>query len=111
MDLVADAGGDPVRGVRLDLDSPIFGREGKQEGARKGYNPKRKGRRPSHAPLVAVLAVVQFMLHGWSRSGNCSSARGVVAFLTEALALAPAALKIVCVRADSGSSRMNCSRF
>lgn len=91
----------PKEGVHLDLDSTIFCREGKQEGARKGYNPKRKGR-PSHHPLVAVLAEVQFVLHGWLRSGNCSSAGGVVAFLTEALALAPAALKIVCVRADSG---------
>ena len=91
----------PQAGVHLDLDSTIFCREGRQEGARKGYNPKRKGR-PSHHPLVAVLAEVQFVLHGWLRSGNCSSARGVVAFLTEALALAPAALKLVCVRADSG---------
>ena len=91
----------PQAGVHLDLDSTVFSREGKQEGARKGYHPQRKGR-ASHHPLVAVLAEVQFVLHGWLRSGNCSSARGVVAFLTEALALAPTALKLVCVRADSG---------
>ncbi|MCS6243221.1 MAG: transposase [Opitutus sp.] len=83
----------------LGLDGVL--REGKQEGARKGYNPKRKGR-ASHHPLLAVLAEAQFILHGWLRSGNCGSARGVVAFLQEALALAPAGLKIACVRADSG---------
>jgi hypothetical protein len=48
------------------------------------------------------LAEAKFVLHGWLRSGNCSSARGVVPFLTEAFALAPASLKIACVRADSG---------
>ena len=42
------------------------------------------------------------MLHGWFRSNNCGSARGVVASLTEALAPAPASMKIACVRADSG---------
>ena len=91
----------PAGGFHLDLDSTVFCREGKQEGARKGYNPKRKGR-ASHHPLLAVLAEAQFILHGWLRSGNCGSARGVVAFLQEALALAPAGLKIACVRADSG---------
>jgi len=91
----------PPEGFHLDLDSTILCREGKPEGARKGYNPKRKGRL-SHHPLVAVLAEARFVLHGWLRSGNCSSARGVVAFLTEALALAPASMKIACVRADSG---------
>ncbi len=90
-----------LEGFFLDLDSTILCREGQQEGAAKGYNPRRKGRK-SHHPLVAVLAEVPFVLHGWLRSGNCSSARGVVEFLKEALALAPAALKIRCVRADSG---------
>ena len=33
----------PPGGLQLDLDSSRFCREGKQEGARKGYNPKRKG--------------------------------------------------------------------
>ena len=49
-----------------------------------------------------MLAEAPFILHGWLRSGNCSSARGAVEFLKEALALAPATLKVRCVRADSG---------
>jgi Transposase DDE domain group 1 len=88
-------------GFHLDLDSTVFGRDGQQEGAAKGYNPQRRGRK-SHHPLVAVLAEVQFVLHGWLRSGNCGSARGVEAFLAEALTLAPSHLRIACVRADSG---------
>ena len=56
----------PAAGFALDLDSTVFCREGKQEGARKGYNPKRKGRN-SHHPLLAVLAEAPFILHGWLR--------------------------------------------
>jgi hypothetical protein len=51
---------------------------------------------------LAVLAEAPFILHGWWRSGNCGSARGAAEFLKEALALAPATLKVRCVRADSG---------
>ena len=38
---------------------------------------------------LALLAEVPFVLHGWLRSGNTGAARGVVAFLCEALALLP----------------------
>lgn len=85
----------------MDLDSTVLCREGKQEGARKGFNPRRKGRN-SHHPLLAVLAEAPFILHGWLRSGNTGAARGVVPFLQEALALLPEGLRIRTVRADSG---------
>jgi len=39
--------------VTLDLDSTILERYGKQEGSKKGYNPKKPGR-PSHHPLIAL---------------------------------------------------------
>ena len=91
----------PATGFALDLDSTVFCREGQQEGARKGYNPKRKGR-SSHHPLLAVLAEAHFILHGWLRSGNTGAARGVVPFLQEALALLPEGTWLRTVRADSG---------
>ena len=91
----------PKEGFHLDLDSTVFQRSGVQEGAAKGYNPRRPGRK-SHHPILAVLAEAAFILHGWLRSGNAGAARGVVAFLQEALALLPAGLSIRCVRADSG---------
>jgi hypothetical protein len=91
----------PLGGFALDLDSTVFGREGQQEGARKGYNPRRKGRN-SHHPLLAVLAEAQFILHGWLRSGNTGPARGVIPFLQEALALLPEGTWLRTVRADSG---------
>jgi len=93
----------PVRadGYSLDLDSTVFERNGRQEGVLKGYNPHKHGR-PSHHPLLAVLSEAHFILHGWLRSGNCGSSRGVVAFLEEALALWGQRQMIRLVRADSG---------
>ena len=90
-----------TEGYSLDLDSTVFERYGEQEGARRGYNPKKPGR-ASHHPLLAVLAEGYFILHGWLRSGNCSSSRGVVEFLKEALARLGGRQRIRVVRADSG---------
>jgi hypothetical protein len=92
----------PTSGFALDLDSTVFCREGQQEGARKGFNPRRKGRNPDSESGLAVLAEAQFILHGWLRSGNTGAARGVVPFLREALALLPAGTWLRTVRADSG---------
>ena len=88
-------------GYSLDLDSTVFERYGEQEGSLKGHNPRKHGR-PSHHPLLAVLAEAHFLLHGWLRSGNCGPARGVVEFLKEALALWQQRQTIRVVRADSG---------
>ncbi|MCX6975723.1 MAG: transposase [Verrucomicrobia bacterium] len=49
-----------------------------------------------------MLAEMPFVLHAWLRAGNTGAGRGVVAFLQEALALLPQAMKIRCVSADSG---------
>lgn len=91
----------PSNGFSLDLDSTVFQRSGGQEGAQKGYNPSRPGRK-SHHPLLAVLAEAPVVLHGWLRSGNTGASKGASAFLSEALALLPDKIKIRCVRADSG---------
>jgi hypothetical protein len=90
-----------AEGWSLDLDSVVFERYGQQPGARKGYHPQKPGR-PSHHPLLAVLAEAHFILHGWLRSGNCGAARGGGEFLKEALALLGKDQGIRRVRADSG---------
>ena len=91
----------PTEGFSLDLDSTVFQRSGNQEGAKRGYNPSRPGRH-SHHPLIAFLAEAPLVLHAWLRSGNTGSARGAVAFLTEAFALMPSHWRLRTVRADSG---------
>jgi hypothetical protein len=88
-------------GYSLDLDSTVFERYGRQQGARKGYNPKKPGR-VSHHPLLAVLGEAHFILHGWLRSGNTAAGRGAVEFLKEALAKLRSPEWIRVVRADSG---------
>lgn len=88
-------------GYSLDMDSTVFERYGRQQGALKGHNPRKHGR-PSHHPLLVVLAEAHFILHGWLRSGNCGVARGVEEFLKEALALLEEKHRIRVVRADAG---------
>jgi hypothetical protein len=53
----------PLRpeGYTLDLDSTVFERYGKQEGSRKGHNPRQHGR-PTHHPLLAVLSEAHFLV-------------------------------------------------
>ena len=88
-------------GYTLDLDSTLFPRYGRQEGARKGYNPRRPGG-VLHHPLLAVLAEAHFVLHAWLRSGNARASRGAVEFLREALVRLPGHVHLRCLRADSG---------
>ncbi|HJY89146.1 MAG TPA: IS1380 family transposase [Candidatus Acidoferrum sp.] len=90
------------KGFSLDLDSTIFSRHGaQQQGAARGYNPRRPGRL-SHHPLLAVLAEANFVLHSWLRSGNAGASQGAAQFLNEALSLLGDQHWIRCVRADSG---------
>jgi hypothetical protein len=88
-------------GYSLDLDSTVFERYGEQEGVKRGYNPRKRGR-ASHHPLLAVLGEANFILHGWLRSGNTRSDSGVVEFLKEALAKLESRPALRVVRADSG---------
>jgi len=91
----------PVLGAVLDLDSTVFERYGHQQGSLKGYNPRKHGR-PSHHPLLAMLAEAKVVVHAWLRSGNTASARGVRTFLDETLARLPADFRLYALRADSG---------
>jgi DDE family transposase len=91
----------PALGAVLDLDSTVFERYGHQQGSLKGYNPRKHGR-PSHHPLLAMLAEAKVVLHAWLRSGNTASARGVIAFLAETLAKLPDGFRLYALRADSG---------
>jgi Transposase DDE domain group 1 len=82
-----------------DRCATIFSRHGtQQQGAAKGYNPRRPGRL-SHHPL---LGEANFVLHSWLRSGNAGASQGAAQFLSEALSLLGVQHRIRCVRADSG---------
>jgi len=91
----------PERIRTLDLDSSVFVRYGKQQGAKKGYNPKKPGR-PSHRPILAILAEAKIIANLWLRSGDTADLTGADQFLDETLAKLPAPLRIQIVRADTG---------
>ncbi len=57
---------------------------GQQEGAKKGYNPAKRGR-PSHHPLIAFIADVKLVANMWLRSGNTSAANNFLSFLEDTL--------------------------
>lgn len=68
----------------LDFDSTVIVREGNQEGAAKGYNPKRPGRL-SHHPLLAFVSDVRMIANYWLRPGNTSACTNYLAFLDDTL--------------------------
>ena len=87
----------------FDLDSVVLTLYGHQQGARVGYNPKKKGRRSYH-PLLCFEAYRQEFWHGSLRPGNTVANTGVVFFLQRCLAKVPACIarSRIRVRADSG---------
>lgn len=68
----------------LDIDSSVMTRYGEQEGAKKGYNPAKRGR-ASHHPLIAFIADVKLVANMWLRSGNTSSSNNFLSFLEDTL--------------------------
>jgi hypothetical protein len=87
----------------LDVDSSVWTRYGSQQGARRGYNPKKRGRN-SHHPLMAFVAEMKMVANFWLRPGNTSSANNVLAFLQETFEVL-ANKTVGLLRADSGFYR------
>lgn len=75
-------------------------REGRQEGAVKGYNPKRPGR-PSHHPLLAFISDVRMIANYWLRPGNTSASTNYLSFLEDTLSRLHNK-KVGLIRMDSG---------
>lgn len=68
----------------VDFDSTIMTRYGEQEGAKKGYNPTKKGRN-SHHPLLAFVADCRMIANLWMRPGNTGSSSNFESFLLDTL--------------------------
>lgn len=84
----------------VDIDSTVDSVCGTQEGAAKGYNPKKKGARSYH-PQLAFLAGSKEILQAWFRTGSAYTSNGIVDFVKQLLAHLPNRMRII-VRADSG---------
>jgi hypothetical protein len=91
----------PLRRVLLDLDSTVLMLYGRQEKARIGYNPRKRGR-PSYHPLVCFEGQTKDFWHGELRAGDAHTARGTVWLLRACFAKLPETVHQIRVRADAG---------
>jgi hypothetical protein len=84
----------------LNLDSSVLIRYGNQQGAKRGYNPKKRGR-PSHHPLLAFLGS-GYVVNVWNRSGDTGTGQGAVSFFHQTLILLGEDFRINRILCDSG---------
>jgi hypothetical protein len=84
----------------VNLDSSVLIRYGNQGGAKRGYNPKKRGR-PSHHPLLAFLGS-GYVVNVWNRSGDTGTGQGAVSFFHQTLIVLGNNLRINRVLCDSG---------
>jgi hypothetical protein len=74
---------DGIKEDNVNFDSSVITRYGHQEGAKRGYNPKKKGR-PSHNPQIAFLSS-GYVVNLWNRSGDASSGNGIVDYFKQTI--------------------------
>lgn len=85
----------------LTFDSTVLERYGKQEGVKRGYNPKKKGR-GSHSPLLAFLNRSRYVVHLWNRPGNVASWNNIIGFFESTCQKVSMFIDIKGIIADSG---------
>ena len=87
--------------VTLDTDTTVHTVYGKQMGARKGYNPKNKGKL-SYQPILTFVAETREYLYGDLHNGDRHSGKEIAAHIKKAVGSLPAGVKTIYGRADSG---------
>jgi len=90
-----------IREDWLTFDSTVIERYGKQEGVKRGYNPKKKGR-GSHSPLLGFLNRSKYVVNLWNRPGNVASWNNIVGFFESTFQRINPYITIKGVIADSG---------
>jgi hypothetical protein len=91
----------PPSRLIFDVDSTVLVVYGKQEQAKIGYNPIKRGR-PSYHPLLCFEGQSKDFWHGELRPGDAHTASGTLDLLTACFAKIPAGVRLVIVRADKG---------
>src|SRR4030066_1159473 len=91
----------PPTKVIFDLDSTVLILYGKQEMARIGYNPKKRGR-PSYHPLLCFNGITKDFWHGELRAGDTHTSTGILELLDVSFTKLPSSVKIIIIRADKG---------
>lgn len=90
----------PRSRVVLDLDSTSLLVYGTHEGARRAYNPRRRGAK-SYEPLIGFEATSGLFWAGVQRPGGNPGAREVIPFLEHGWAILPRSIREVRVRGDA----------
>jgi hypothetical protein len=74
---------------------------GRQMGARKGYNPKNKGKK-SYQPILTFIAETHEYVGGELRNGDRPDGKQIARHLRSVIAVLPKGIQKIFARADSG---------
>ena len=91
-----------LKEVTLDTDTTVqtvYGR--RKMGARKGYNPKHRGKK-SYQPILTFLAETREYISGELRKGERPTGKQIAAHLDHVFAVLPEGVQRCYARADSG---------
>lgn len=90
-----------LKSITIDIDSSVVNVEGHQEGAVKGYNPKKQGN-PCYNIQLAFCDELKAYVAGFMRSGNTYTANGTVELIQEIVANIKTDTLDIFFRMDSG---------
>ncbi len=90
-----------LKQITLDTDTTVHTVFGRQMGARKGYNPKHRGKK-SYQPILTFLAETREYVGGELRNGDRPTGKQIAQHLREVFTALPPSVKTVYARADSG---------
>ena len=94
----------------INFDSKVITRYGNQEGAKVGYNSKKKGRK-SHHPQIAFMNESKYVINFWNRDGSSSSGNGIDIFLRETIERINNKIKIKGCIGDTGYYKLNLIKY
>ena len=87
--------------ITMDADSTVKTVYGHQQGAEKGFNPKKRGAKSYH-PVIAFISQMKLVINSWFRCGSAYTSNGICEFIKQTKALLPPHIKQIFFRADSG---------
>jgi len=87
--------------ITIDIDSTVENVEGNQEGAMKGYNPKKHGNK-CYNGLMSFCSELKCFVTGFQRSGNTYTSNGTAEMIKEIIAVLKDDVEDIVFRMDSG---------
>jgi len=91
---------EPISSVLFDLDTTVLTVYGRQQRARVGFNPKKRGR-PSYQPLLCFEGKTGDLWEGKYLSGDAHPAPCTIELLEKSISKLPSGIREIRIRADS----------